>query len=786
MSQYKPSSSRRRISVTTPQAPGQIASTNTAVSLPMAGPSRQNSNSSNSSAGALGSGRGGTTGQDFQSREGSLLATSRGSTPTTASFDKNDVSLGTVKPSRIIRTSSYNQHIGDERAPGFSRESSEDSTRDGSTYSYPRDSPATSVSRASSGKFGSSSRPSPASSQIAYHFPSLTGRAGSAHVSPEATRSDLPDPTVGMANLSSPPQASPVSISSSSPGLEAPSNKGHRLSVSISASSNFLRGSHGRSDSLSSSTYSSSPASSKGFPSAPPLLPSASTFSSPSTSNAPLATNIAIGPAAVLSPVAMHSSVGSPPLSMSVKASDAGGIKLQRVPTSVRLAQDLHPVPAPTDQRRRISIDAAALSPKASATISTTSPSRRLASGFEIGSSSSSNSADSPVAETLRGETVRSDDEVGSIRRAQHEVEVPNVPLDVSSDLLNQQTGGTRNMLSSPFLSANTSPMDQPRGLALHSLGAEVNTDGPVLFPFSLPASSQRTQSTNIRRARSRSRGSPPAQRASPRSRNETWDQLSDVPETSVEPMFSHEPPIESLPTREDLGRRRLTLGPEAIRADRNSPSEKSKDAALGIVESSPTRERKKMFRTSMLPAESVSAASASTDDYARHLQESRASKLQRWANASIESAAGTTTISGSIIDIGSPSRGTRGAASVLDETTFQPPTQYLETSGGDIGIRPGTGGRDIEWVDWLDEYKRLKEAKLKAEHDLLDDCIEDVSTVDKLESASHSEPCFSTIQMDPNLRVSDIAMSASSPPVAAGTASKVRLFQPQDSALLR
>lgn len=122
--------------------------------------------------------------------------------------------------------------------------------------------------------------------------------------------------------------------------------------------------------------------------------------------------------------------------------------------------------------------------------------------------------------------------------------------------------------------------------------------------------------------------------------------------------------------------------------------------------------------------------STSSTEDYARHLQESRASKLRKWATGTNQSddpklglgGAGNTFGAGSDIQAGGGKA--RRRAGIPDFADFGFGTDragkdYRDELAGDLGIRPGTGGsREIEWVDWLDEYKKMKEAKIRAEQD--------------------------------------------------------------------
>lgn len=116
-------------------------------------------------------------------------------------------------------------------------------------------------------------------------------------------------------------------------------------------------------------------------------------------------------------------------------------------------------------------------------------------------------------------------------------------------------------------------------------------------------------------------------------------------------------------------------------------------------------------------------------------MQESRASKLRKWATGSAPGTeehpgeyAGAGNTFGAASDVQSNSKGKRRAG-IPDFSGFGfaagGPTDtgisqdYRDNLAGDLGFRPGTAGsREIEWVDWLDEYKKMKEAKIKAEQE--------------------------------------------------------------------
>lgn len=171
------------------------------------------------------------------------------------------------------------------------------------------------------------------------------------------------------------------------------------------------------------------------------------------------------------------------------------------------------------------------------------------------------------------------------------------------------------------------------------------------------------------------------------------------------------------------------------------APASLDTTTVASSVQASPVSARKH-FRTSMMPG---STAVSSTEDYARHLQESRASKLRKWANSNASVGAATEGQSGTAADLGE--RGTiigsgvtgsdfspaaAGAAAKARRRAGIPsfgessgsfsfaaeggPEDGLGLLGGDLGARPGTANKEIEWVDWLDEYKRMKEAKINSQ----------------------------------------------------------------------
>lgn len=151
------------------------------------------------------------------------------------------------------------------------------------------------------------------------------------------------------------------------------------------------------------------------------------------------------------------------------------------------------------------------------------------------------------------------------------------------------------------------------------------------------------------------------------------------------------------------------------------------------------------------------SISTSSTEDYARHLQESRASKLRKWATGTNQAddfkldtgLAGNTIGAGS--DVQAAGTKARRRAAIPDFTDFnysgdRAGKDYRDELAGDLGARPGTAGsREIEWVDWLDEYKKMKEAKIRAEQEQYRQSI-----LADLDEGAEAEGDDIALEMDP------------------------------------
>ena len=584
----------------------------------------------------------------------------------------------------------------------------------------PQLSPTSSLSR--SPKWNTTSvRPSASISghQLPSVIRSSSGSSGS------GSMSSIP----GSLGFISPPQSSSANLSTGPFSFEG----GNQMSPSRAPLTS--RGAHGRSDSVSLSMplgggsggsgnhgLSSSPSTSfRTFPSAPPLA--LSPHSSPSTGFTQLPGGAAISPRSTRIGISPSSSVSS-----NAFRPEGGGIKLQRVPTSVRLAQDLHPQMSAMSERRRTSIDAAfALSP----------------AGFKLGDNSSSSGS---------GTSSETEKRSNKDRHGHANIKLPATPMvtrqntpSPTVDLLERvEAPGSPKLLASPFPASPSA-----RGLALATPASEHTSAFAPLFPFSIPSSSSfrpSTTSPSVSRShsRTRSKGSPLHEGVSPKIRQGPSATTGPTSVSSTPSAKENSSPnvsqysadhesiinivaadtsdsLRNLEDHEVLPTAYTLVSDEIADPLFTSPGIHN----LSTDENIASSDRKKIFRTSMMPGPSTDLASSS-EEYARHLQESRASKLRKWANnlnEDVRAGAGST-ISGS--DFAGSTIKERRRAGMPDFSIFgfsaSPSgdrSEHRRESSEDWIVPPGTAGsREIEWVDWLDEYKKMKQAKIRAEQD--------------------------------------------------------------------
>ncbi|KAL8284258.1 hypothetical protein RQP46_005007 [Phenoliferia psychrophenolica] len=110
--------------------------------------------------------------------------------------------------------------------------------------------------------------------------------------------------------------------------------------------------------------------------------------------------------------------------------------------------------------------------------------------------------------------------------------------------------------------------------------------------------------------------------------------------------------------------------------------------------------------RTSMAPD-----AQENTDEYAQIILASRNAKMRKWKTST--SSIGTVGFDAAL---GSLSREafSRRPIPKFDEEGEPEEADITSNDGADFGV--AGYNKEIEWVDWLDEYRKMKEAKLPAE----------------------------------------------------------------------
>ncbi|GAA6047829.1 hypothetical protein JCM3770_004663 [Rhodotorula araucariae] len=125
-------------------------------------------------------------------------------------------------------------------------------------------------------------------------------------------------------------------------------------------------------------------------------------------------------------------------------------------------------------------------------------------------------------------------------------------------------------------------------------------------------------------------------------------------------------------------------------------------------------RGRLNAHRMSIAPTGMVGAHD-STDEYAQIILSTRNAKVRKWKTSGGPSVstleAGTAGTGKTWTNLGEAREGATGAGAADDE---QPGDERELGRPATLEVRPET--REIEWVDWLDEYRKMKEAKLKAD----------------------------------------------------------------------
>lgn len=153
-----------------------------------------------------------------------------------------------------------------------------------------------------------------------------------------------------------------------------------------------------------------------------------------------------------------------------------------------------------------------------------------------------------------------------------------------------------------------------------------------------------------------------------------------------------------------------------------------------------PSSQRRSSHRRSLAPLSPGASADlgGATDEYAKIIMQSRSAKMQKWKTGSPKG--GTAEATRSSGEMPRPRRSTsfdevwrRGDTSpevdIADAggpPTFESALHALQSNevalydgieGNDGGEAMETSGmKEVEWVDWLEEYRKMKEAKMLAD----------------------------------------------------------------------
>ncbi|EPQ26593.1 uncharacterized protein PFL1_05914 [Pseudozyma flocculosa PF-1] len=518
--------------------------------------------------------------------------------------------------------------------------------------------------------------------------------------------------------------------------------------------------------------------------------------------------------------VGAHPAASSPGLSSSLSASLgpssqkpgpglADAIRLQRVPTAVRLAGDLFVPTSPAHTRSSLSQDASparqtprGMQPPSQGVISpgghhglgiglnseagsagsstsrlhvppqtpmatsrSTSP---LASEHSHGrsgqSSSSSSGRVSPVVERSRLSTKSS--AIGpELRDAPLTVSIPaGRSIEPSGSLPSSALLGPR----SPVYSRSSLRSGSESSSSTHD-----STAGAGVFSPSASLSTSGRLSPTSSFAR-RPAAPPSASRAARRSwgAQELFDSLSDLPDPSADP-GNAERPAPWIASSQDVAAPNSRFA-----AVRDDPATIKLSRSIGAgaaldVPSSTSRSMRPEQSHLLTPVRLASSNQqmSGTDEYARIIIQSRNAKMQKWKAQNPKSppassyshrpggaSAGQRVAADAMPDWGSfgaarqaeleaassIALGRRGTTIGISRTVGPPSTPgpsrrpsqadsitSIESQNGDFSGPSDADGADlpsafahlagpkeIEWVDWLDEYRKMKEAKLQSERE--------------------------------------------------------------------
>ncbi|GAA5925415.1 hypothetical protein JCM10213_008785 [Rhodosporidiobolus nylandii] len=142
--------------------------------------------------------------------------------------------------------------------------------------------------------------------------------------------------------------------------------------------------------------------------------------------------------------------------------------------------------------------------------------------------------------------------------------------------------------------------------------------------------------------------------------------------------------------------------------SDSSQRAQHKASASISSIDPPPASSRLAVHRTSVAPAgvRSDAGNGQSTDEYAQIILSTRNAKVRKWKSP------GASTLTSTL------EPGTAGTGKTFTGlgATDEEPAEADVTAGdaAEFGLQSET--KEIEWVDWLDEYRKMKEAKLRAD----------------------------------------------------------------------
>ncbi|GAA6004420.1 hypothetical protein JCM10207_000719 [Rhodosporidiobolus poonsookiae] len=173
--------------------------------------------------------------------------------------------------------------------------------------------------------------------------------------------------------------------------------------------------------------------------------------------------------------------------------------------------------------------------------------------------------------------------------------------------------------------------------------------------------------------------------------------------------------------------------------------------------------------RTSIAPAGGL--GSDSTDEYAQIILSTRNAKVRKWK----------TSTASTLSTFEPGTAGTGRTFTGLGATTEEQAEATAEAEEGE-GV-PHEEPREIEWVDWLDEYRKLKEAKLRADKEGEQEEEDEQEAKGERRDTKHPSPPPPAKKRSDEFKPAEPALTAAQKGKAKATTTEINPFEAPTSA---